>query len=62
MSEEETLGRVAYEAYCKSKYVNPDYVMTWEQLRSWQLNWIDAAKAVAERVIAEMQTGVEASE
>lgn len=63
MSEEEQLGRLAYEAYCQSKYQRASEVMTWQQMPDfWQKNWVDAAQAVAQHVIDEMKSAVEASE
>lgn len=63
MSEEEQLGKLAYEAYGNAlEYVDPEH-WPWEELaETAKQHWIAAAKAVAERVIAEMQTAEEASE
>lgn len=65
MSEEETLGKLNYETFLKKRdnTILVDDIEAWENTgKHWQDCWIAAAKAVAERVIAELQTGVEASE
>lgn len=62
MSEEETLGKLAYEAYWRDHAGDPE-MFEWEAYADiYKRHWIAAAKAVAERVIAEMQTAEEASE
>lgn len=65
MSEEEMLGKLAYEAFLKMRdnTILVDDIECWENTgKHWQDCWIAAAKAVAERVIAEMQTAEEVSE
>lgn len=62
MSEEETLGKLAYEAYEMARYGKIRH--PWNDMPDpWrQAYWIAAAKAVAEHVLQEVQTSVEASE
>jgi hypothetical protein len=61
MTEDETLGKLAYEAYRYGRPVIQHSI--WDDLSGReQMAWIAAAKAVAERVLSELQTAVEASE
>lgn len=65
MSEEEALGKLAYEGYeqeaIKQLFGVPR--MGWEKLPPFNKSlWIAAAKAVAERVLQEVQVAEEASE
>lgn len=64
MDEKELLGKLAYDAYQHSKYGNAlSHITAWSELPLfWRQNWIDAAQAVAERVMLALQTSVEASE
>lgn len=63
MDEAEQLGKVFYEAYCRSKYSRASEIVPWDmQPAFWRKDWIAGAKAVAERVLLEVQTAVEASE
>lgn len=65
MSEEETLGKLNYETFLKTRdnTILVDDIECWENTgKHWQDCWIAAAKAVAKRVIAELQTAEEASE
>lgn len=67
MNEYETLGKLVYEAYQKTwleRVINwPGMYRAWDGLDQGDRDaWIAAAKAVAERVIAELQTAEEASE
>lgn len=63
LTEAEQLGEIFYEAYCTSKYNRASEIVPWDmQPAFWRKDWIAGAKAVAEHVLAELQTGVEASE
>lgn len=64
MTEEERLGKIAYEAYQDSKYgSHPAHKTAWSELPDfWQRDWIAAARAVVEDVLREQQIAVEASE
>lgn len=47
----EALGKLAYEAYCRSKYKRLSEVVPWDmQPPFWKQNWIDAAEAVKMQV------------
>lgn len=62
-TEEETLGKLAYETFLKKRNdtILVDDIEAWENTgKHWQDCWIAAAKAVAERVIAKMQTAGQA--
>ena len=63
MDERETLGKIAYEAYRTDfGYKDPE-LCDWEEWSDVAKNhWIAVAQAVAERVIQDLQTSVEASE
>lgn len=55
MSEEEALGKLAYEAYMQSEYTNQDEFICFDHLSERdQHAWIAVAKVVAERVLAEV--------
>lgn len=64
MDEREELGKIAYAAYWQSKYAShPNHITDWSEVPDyWQCDWVAAAQAVAERVINDLQTSVEASE
>lgn len=63
MSEEEELGRIAYEAFQRAKGRSISGIEAWNATdEEYQQAWIAAAKAVAERVLAELQSAVEQSE
>lgn len=57
MSEEETLGKVAYEAYHNAWKANGLHIVQigWDKLREDEKKpWIGVAKAVADRVLEEI--------
>lgn len=66
MSKEEQLGKLAYDKFLvewnrSQLIISPQYL--WRDLpENQQAAWIAAAKAVAEHVMQESQTGEEASE
>lgn len=64
MSEEKSLGQVAYEAYHADAITSPLLVaVQWEdQGSAIKQHWIAAAQAVAVRVMTELKTAEEASE
>lgn len=63
MSEEEQLGKIAYEAYVQD-HTDPDpELWGWDEYsETFKQHWIAAAKAVAERVLQEVQTAADVSD
>lgn len=59
MSEEEMLGVLAHETYMRDVHGHDGYWDTVDELHRHA--WIAAAKAVAERVLQELQAANEAS-
>jgi len=63
MDEHEILGKIAYEAYEQAYSWVRRGLLGWDKLREDEKQpWIAVGQAVAERVIADLQTAVEASE
>ena len=61
MTEEEALGKLAYEQWQLSHYGK--IWQAWkDQPEHWKQDWIASAKAVADHVLQQLQMAVEASE
>lgn len=61
MDDSEELARLAFESYQMSMYGK--ILQQWHLMPDhWRKNWRASAKAVAERVLAELQSAVEESE
>lgn len=63
MSEEEMLGKIAYEAYVQDHADQDPELWNWgEYSDTAKRHWIAAAKAVAEHVLQEVQTAADSEE